>query len=152
MTWVGSDGHFAILAVLLALGTAELLLRWLRRPHNHHVPHRKLRAASAWRGPAAGSNAPSNAPAAGAQTLPAADSSDSESAAGHNVLATPPHPSVAWTEPATGVLGRSPVAGPKQPVDVADPRHGVDWCTNPGDPGGADAVVPEPTASARSAA
>lgn len=89
---------------------------------------------------------------ASVETQPAVDSSDSESTAGHNVRAdSPRQTATARTEPAAEIppeLGR----GPQQPVDVADPRHGVDWCTNPGDPGGADAVGPETTASARSAA
>lgn len=95
---------------------------------------------------------------------PAVDSSDSESAAGRNVrVNSPRETAMARTDPAAEVppeLGR----GPQQPVDVADPRHGVDWRTNPqlqdlaqlGDHlelgQDADAVGPETTASARSAA
>lgn len=52
--FIGSDSHFLLLAVALLFELAVLALRWHRKPH--HVTHRKLRAVSARRDPAAGIN------------------------------------------------------------------------------------------------
>jgi hypothetical protein len=65
--FIGSDEHFALLAVAALLELTILLRRSLHR--HHRVSHRKLRALAARRVPATNSTASRNAPVAGTHEL-----------------------------------------------------------------------------------
>lgn len=60
-----SSDYLAVMVIVFLVLLSFAIHQWAVSPHYHRVSHRKLRALAARRGPAAGTGARSNAPAAG---------------------------------------------------------------------------------------